>query len=159
MQRQWTADQDMRGRAMWTAGKSSTLIALTLGDGITRKAVIGRAKRQKWPRSDAMRAELKIEYARAAAERGVEKRRLARTGKLIGPRLVPDQKPIERRFPGAQVPLLLARDGQCRYFMSEQPDWIVCGDPVVLGSSWCGKHRAKCFTPTARQRETVKHEK
>lgn len=156
----WTADKDERGRAMWAAGKSSTLIALTLGDGITHKAVLGRAKRQGWPRSDAMRAELKIEYARSAAARGVEKRRLERTGKLIGPRPVPARKPVERRFPGAQVPLLLAREGQCRYFMIERPDWVVCGEPVVpAGSSWCGEHRAKCFTPTARQREAVKHEK
>lgn len=159
MQRQWTAEQDARGREMWAAGKSSTFIALVLGDGITRKAVLGRARRGPWPRSDALREELRLEYARSAAVQGADKRRLERTGKLIGPRLVPDHKPAKRRFPGAQVPLLLAREGQCRYFVSERPDWVVCGEPVVMGSSWCSKHMAKCFTQTARQREAVKHGK
>lgn len=43
-----------------------------------------------------------------------------------------------------QVSILDAHRTQCRWLTSSP---IVCGDPVVNGSSWCKDHYQRVFTP------------
>jgi hypothetical protein len=51
----------------------------------------------------------------------------------------------------AGVPFLGLGPTSCRWPMGglQEPANFFCGEPVVLGCSWCEKHRLRALTPAA----------
>lgn len=57
--------------------------------------------------------------------------------------------------PGS-VPLLQARDGQCRFILRQNPA-ICCGAPTSEASSWCDCHRAIVYQADAPRKIRVSY--
>lgn len=128
----WTADMDAIARERWERGETGPDIAKVLGI-TSMNAVKCRALRQGWGRRQADGTLL----------------RATRAPRLASPEIVPEPEPEVFRY--GPVPLLSARLTQCRYFLSERPDWVVCGEQTARGSSWCPKHVKLCFNHNGRR--------
>ncbi len=150
----WTSEMDALGSEMMSAGRSPREIGAALG-GLSRNSILGRAHRQGWARPDSDAQRRRAASAQRAARAKWERIRTARALALNGHRIVPRLASTIRTPIVADeqppTPLMNAHDRQCRYFLSERPDWIVCGALTVDGKRWCQKHYEVCFTKFVRR--------
>lgn len=167
----WTADEIETARKMWARGESLTRIGICLGK--TRNAIGGLMNRRRdiFPmRGPARHSPTRQGAARIAAPVRhrpspviVAKKALAVKKQVAGPDLspvdfqtIPDDvafSPKNSLFaPRNPVPFLLVRDSQCKWPLwgkDEKPgaDSLCCGEPALVGSSWCRHHMARCIQP------------
>lgn len=52
----------------------------------------------------------------------------------------------------ASLPLLEARDGHCRYLLTDGPEFRVCAQPVLRGS-WCSNHFGRVYNLPKEKRD------
>jgi GcrA cell cycle regulator len=143
----WTDDLVTDLRAMWAVGHSARTIADALGNGFTRCAVLGKARRlnlaerKQGPTADE-RHRNKLE---AAARRNAAKR--DRRGSPRMARIPPDlpAEPLPPPLLDApeplRIPFLAMREGQCRDVCGHDGRLaLFCGHPTVAGTSWCTWH-------------------
>ena len=140
----WSPELDATVRDLWVAGASGSQIAAKLGL-VSRSAVISRAWRMGWQRPGLL--------PRKVQGRRPKPRPLPRI------RPEPKRKPepdwharLEPAWPATALPILEAGFGQCRFPLSERPDWLVCGQPTMYCSSWCEHHYAICFQSRLQRR-------
>lgn len=160
----WAPDRDAVLLQLWADGKSASEIALQMGDGVTRNAVIGRVHRLKKKAAMPLErsAPIRVTSPRVAPPR--------RAGNAGQPRITGIRKRAERRateaerqetapdarsqqilkselwlpLPGSTPKSLMAIDrDECRWPLGDPltAEFAFCGCPAVEGSSYCAPHR------------------
>lgn len=165
---QWPPAARERIRELWLAGSMSASQMAAIceaehGFTVTKSAVIGVAYRLglafqgrkaiATPEDLAARRDRQAEARRAAKERR-ERLAAAKPPKLPaakGARAVKRPRRPVPAIPAAlpsslRIPLVEAREGQCRFIADDPRAGPVtcCGHPAVSGSAWCEPHRALC---------------
>lgn len=157
-----------RARALWDAGVSAREIALRIGDGTTKSAIVGYAHRHGWPTRPSPIGRRRGEV-RDAAARAPEKPHRAqglpptrRTPEKLEPPPMPSGARPEgaaaprradglRPAPPPPVELPLPHHRQCQWPLSGGMPWRFCDAPTVGGTAWCEAHRALCYHRSPRQ--------
>jgi len=152
----WTIERELTVRRLWRAGWSASQIALDIGGGASRNAVIGKLHRLGLMRSDrAPGIRLKCDpAARVAGAKvgqrpdGFRRKALPKDG-LASPALVCDAPaPIER----SEAACSLAELGEdmCHYPYGEprDADFAFCGRSAK--GTYCAGHHRICY-PRSRQ--------
>jgi len=136
----WTDEKVERMTTLWLEGLSAATIALKLGDGVTRSAVLGKILRLVVRRPAAFRPR------RSAPPATGRRTRLERPSASQGPRPVPS---AEAESPLAT--LLSVRRGCCRWPYGDPGggDMPVCGRAVSRGS-YCASHAAVSYQDRRR---------
>jgi GcrA cell cycle regulator len=150
----WTADRVERLKTMWDAGTPATTIADTLGGGLTKSSVLGKARRLELPPravgfSEPEDARTAKRFARANQDRRLSQvlrvpRERRPDGSLSG--LVIVDSPQAPGFLG--IPLLDLEPRMCRFPKGEGP-YLFCGQPIERGS-YCGHCYRIVYAPVRR---------
>jgi len=137
----WTEAEEATIRTMWAAGAFCTDIAAALGNGKTRNAISGKARRLKLPyrretNKDGRRVRAKGEPFRA-------RRISVLTGlSALGVAVSDDRwanSPVWSALPGTKpVSLLDLATGMCKWPIGEKPT-LFCGQPATDGV-YCRHH-------------------
>jgi GcrA cell cycle regulator len=127
---------------MWIEGKSATMIALELGGGVTKNAVIGKVHRlnlgshgTNYPVAKPKR----IAAVRPAKGRGQPKAAALRHRVAVAPKLA-----VREPAPAGGIVLLDLGRQHCRWplwGMGAPEEYRFCGATRDHGSSYCEVHR------------------
>jgi GcrA cell cycle regulator len=130
----WTDERVQQLMTLWNDGLSATLIARTLGHGISRCAVLGKVNRLGLPRREMKRRE-RVPYKRAAP---------------IKPSWEPAVPPRPDPEPSERIGMLDLRADHCRFSFGHptDADFGFCGRQKHIGS-WCAEHAARVYQPVA----------
>ena len=136
----WTETADAELRRLYALADpvlSMRQIADELADigcAVTRNAVIGRVHRLNLPKRGRVAGE------NPYRKKYVRKPRMVRLpAPIVPPPLVPVAAPPPEPQ-GQTLSLQELRRGHCRYPYGKDPPFTFCGQPVVLGCSWCPEH-------------------
>jgi GcrA cell cycle regulator len=156
----WTEKNIDLLKALHAEGKSYTQIAEIIGDGITRNAAIGKAKRLKLPeRDNSIRARPSAQHgnkghpqARTIIARAEGRQRSAALANVQHSRSIPFREgslPVEDAgvdFTG-RMKFAARRIGhECSWIFGEPSDGAVCcGKSVKPGTEWCPEHHARIY--------------
>lgn len=141
----WTPDKVQLLTELWLKGEVAAEIARQIG-GVTRNAVIGKARRIGLPESPRSR--------KSASER--KRQRIALTGEIRLPRRNSPRVPrVLSSNPESitivsdgPISLLEAKDRHCRSVVGHNGTVAMfCGGQVVEGSSWCPAHLRLYYQP------------
>jgi len=162
----WTEERIEKLKKLWADGHSASMIAARLGIE-SRSAVIGKVHRLKLSRTK-MRSRAEQRAAGQAAAYVRKKQRMvearAKTKEARGDkpatqkqaakwRLVYDMAVarMEAANDVAKVQLVDLTDGCCRWPIGDpgKPGFGFCGEPKVLGISYCAPHAARAFAASA----------
>lgn len=167
----WTDERIGILKKMWKEGKSAAEIAKTLGKGVTRNAVIGKAhrmglsgrpspiKKQAAPKKgkDAGAAPKKA----AKAPRGGKKEKAA-PAPVRGSRnaALPAREVEEPVSSGAEIAplnggitLLELTERMCKWPIGDprEPDFVFCGRGIRIGTPYCPDHAAMAYQSSSRR--------
>jgi GcrA cell cycle regulator len=163
----WTDERIALLKQYWDEGRSASQIAETLGEGLSRNAVIGKAHRlglaarpSPLKTGEAKPAETEAPIAAAIAEeapRAVPERIAAPAtpktelraptrasavpaAKAAEPARAPG--PVKGRGKGGKVTLLDLNDRICKWPIGhpDEADFHFCGKPVSVGFPYCQEH-------------------
>jgi GcrA cell cycle regulator len=173
----WTDERINLLKRMWKEGKSAAEIAKTLGKGVTRNAVIGKAHRMglsgrpspiKKPPPAKKSASVKKNDATAesksapASAKGFAKK----TSSVPQPPATAKKKaPGEREVaepykmikeaipPGGGVALIDLSERMCKWPIGDprEPDFTFCGRPIRQGTPYCPDHAAMAYQTSSRR--------
>ena len=165
----WTDERIGLLKKMWKDGKSAAEIAKSLGRGVTRNAVIGKANRMGLSnRSTPAKkpAPLKKELPRKGkapavvvpARKGVVPAPALR-GKTTAPVLpVRETEEIknlgkEIMAPGGGVPLIDLTERMCKWPIGDprEDDFTFCGRTARPGIPYCPEHGAMAYQTSSRR--------
>lgn len=139
-QGEWPPERTALLRELWTAGHSYSHIAATLGEGLTRNAIIGKVYRLGLPLRDPATQQIS----------SGQYRRLLKRKKKAPPPVPP---PAARRPPPAGNPpqcdpvaFLELEQHHCRWPHGTGP-YTFCGAAKVPGLSYCSYHQGLAFLP------------
>ena len=142
----WTPDRVGLLRVLWTQGLSAKQIAVRLGGGITRNAVIGKRIRLGLPDRATSTKSYRANKPKPHSAQ-------PKTKAQVLPKL--KAEPIRslrapERSPGA-VRFIDRKPWQCPMFCAgeEGPEGFVCGKPAEF-SVWCEACRPLVFVPAPR---------
>lgn len=148
----WTADDIDALRRMWLEeGLSATQIAMRLGSGRTRNAVLGKLHREGLclsPERAQARESNRVRYQRARS------RRSPRTPRPMTPlqKMIAANPVFDRPDDIARVSFLDLEEKHCRFIpgnpreiKTNEPQY--CGLPKVDGLSYCEGHSRLCYAP------------
>jgi GcrA cell cycle regulator len=135
----WTIDRVDQLKCLWTEGLSASQIARTLGEGITRNAVIGKVHR--------------LGLAGRAGPSRIDRPRLPSVPR-IHLRAREPQPPIVEEEPvqlddGSYVGVLTINDRMCRWPIGDPSadEFHFCGRNPKTGSPYCEAHARKAYQP------------
>ena len=135
----WTIDRVDQLKCLWTEGLSASQIARTLGEGITRNAVIGKVHR--------------LGLAGRAAPSRIDRPRLPSVPRIHLRTREPEQ-PIVEEEPvqlddGSYVGVLTINDRMCRWPIGDPSaeEFHFCGRRPKSGSPYCEGHARKAYQP------------
>lgn len=150
----WTPDRIEILRTMWIAGKTAAEIAMKLGSGITRDAVIGKIDRLKRTGGDnglwlggggGTKVTRKLKPT-ATLSNAVQAREIAKSfdpATLVDDDGLPDVT--------SRIGLTDLRDHDCRWCIGDpKAEHSFCGQPVQDGSSYCAPHETRSRLPVRR---------
>lgn len=139
----WPDDRVERLKTLWTDGLSATEIAMDLGGGMTRNAVLGMVHRQKLtPRKSPV-----PKVAHSGGPTPKKPRRThgwipqpPRPKKVVIPKPEPPPEPT-----GFNVTLMQLEHHHCRWIIGDPvgPATVYCGAAKDGESPYCAHHRAK----------------
>jgi len=177
----WTDERIALLKKMWKDGKSAAEIAKTLGKGVTRNAVIGKAHRMglsgrpspiKKPAAPKKEPAAKKERATAApaapaAPAGRGKKAAvtppAATAKASAQlnKEVEELKSIQKEIVplGGGVPLIDLTERMCKWPIGDprDADFTFCGRGIRPGTPYCPDHAAMAYQTSSRSRGTAMH--
>jgi GcrA cell cycle regulator len=164
----WTDERVEQLRQHWIEGKSASQIALLLGHGLTRNAVIGKvhrlglAGRAKSPSSSGSHSRPSSQQSarRAAAPRAAPvSPRMVRgaTALAVEPQTAAAAEP--QAFEGVVLPMSLRvtiielKEAMCRWPLGDpaSPDFRYCGSPTANGP-YCAYHGRLAYQPAQERR-------
>lgn len=140
----WTDERVALLRQLWGEGKTAAEIAKTLGDGVTRNAVIGKAHR------------LKLSGRVSPIQQNTNKKPKAPVAPMI--KKVPTAPPAPI-VEGKRIKLADLRENMCRWPMGDpqDEDFGFCGHQSSPGLPYCEAHAKTAYQIGARVR-TIKVE-
>lgn len=160
----WTDERIALLKKMWKEGKSAADIAKTLGKGVTRNAVIGKAHRMglsgrpspiKKPAPVKKEAPKKSEAAAKPLKKaapvvvsGVKNNPLLR--EMAEPRKM-EKEAIP---PGGGVALFDLTERMCKWPIGDprEDDFTFCGRGIRAGTPYCHDHAAMAYQSSSRSR-------
>lgn len=165
----WTDERINLLKRMWKEGKSAADIAKTLGKGVTRNAVIGKAHRMglsgrpspiKKPSPPPARKETgkKEIAAKPAAKKAVIAPLAAAKNPALA-REAEELKKIEKEVVplGGGVPLIDLTERMCKWPIGDprEPDFTFCGRAIRPGTPYCPAHAAMAYQSSSRGRSAA----
>jgi GcrA cell cycle regulator len=164
----WTDERIALLKKMWKEGKSAAEIAKTLGKGVTRNAVIGKAHRmglsgRPSPIKKPAPAPKKEGAAPAAPRKETKevKKAAAPAGKA-NPALAKETeelKKIEKEIAplGGGVSLLELTERMCKWPIGDprEADFTFCGRGIRQGTPYCPDHASMAYQTSSRSRGHV----
>jgi GcrA cell cycle regulator len=165
----WTDERIGLLKKMWKEGKSAAEIAKTLGKGVTRNAVIGKAHRMglsgrpspiKKPAPAAKeKGAAPAQPRKEAAPKDVKKPSLPNAGKAGSPALAKEAeelKKIEKEIVplGGGVSLLELTERMCKWPIGDprEADFTFCGRGIRVGTPYCPDHASMAYQSSSRSR-------
>jgi GcrA cell cycle regulator len=170
----WTDERINLLKRMWKEGKSAADIAKTLGKGVTRNAVIGKAHRMGLsgrPSPIKKPASVKKESAAPKKEIASTSRPAAASGKKAALTPAPsaklksnpaldreaeELKKIEKSAPqiGGGVALVDLTERMCKWPIGDpkEADFSFCGLGIRQGTPYCPSHAAMAYQTSSRGR-------
>jgi len=135
----WTDDIIARARKLWEEGLPGMRIALLIG-APSRSAVLGKAWREKWPRTPDIRRynQMQGQQNATAAKRVLAESRPK--SKLRKPKMAKPEPKILN-------PITLMQLGAhtCRWPVTDGDPWLFCG--ARCEGVYCGQHTARATVP------------
>jgi len=167
----WTDERIALLKKMWKEGKSAADIAKTLGKGVTRNAVIGKAHRMglsnrpspiKKPAPVLKKEPAKKEIKPAAKKivapvvvSGVKHNPLVRE--------VAEPRKFEKEAipPGGGVALIDLTERMCKWPIGDprEDDFTFCGRNIRHGTPYCPDHASMAYQSSSRTRAAAAEEK
>lgn len=144
----WTDDRIVKLKELWP-DTSAANIANALGGGISRNAVIGRARRLGLASKKSFQAREKS-----------RKRRPPRSTSFNPlPKFEPRPAPVHHDTPPRMVTLQELEPHHCRYGLGDprEADFRFCGADKIEGSSYCGCHFRLCHSPALQREQKFHH--
>lgn len=135
----WTDERIGCLKQMWRSGLSCSKIARSLGDGLTRSAVVGKIHRLGIAERSAIPADVKrwVVVPEKLTCKAAEQ--IVRQSEASGP-------------PSLRIPLAEIGPDQCRYIAGDvRIDATCCGHPVKPLTPWCPYHLARCYNFSATE--------
>ncbi len=165
----WTDERIATLKKMWKEGKSAAEIAKTLGKGVTRNAVIGKAHRmglsgRPSPIKKSATPKKEVAPKKTAAKPTRSKKTAAPaaapTNKSSAPaKEVEDIKIFEKDVvpPGGGVALLDLTERMCKWPIGDprEDDFTFCGLPIRPGTPYCPEHAAMAYQTSSRNRSAA----
>lgn len=162
----WTEERVETLKALYAEGLSFGQIAEQMGDGLTRNAVLGKAKRLKLAARSVVRTPVqKLARQRQSAEgRAVgglasgQQRAAARARQAQRqPKLVPAPELPRHVYDLARIDLMALNEHTCKWPVGDPllPGFGFCGLSTRAGSSYCDDHHGRAWHPP-RPRVAVK---
>lgn len=169
----WTDERIATLKKMWKEGKSAADIAKTLGKGVTRNAVIGKAHRMglsgrpspikkpaSAPAAKKEAAAPKKETLRVVA---TPKKAAAAPAK-INPALLKEAEELKKLEKsavqiGGGVALIDLTERMCKWPIGDprEADFSFCGRGIRVGTPYCPEHAAMAYQTSSRSRNSAKH--
>jgi GcrA cell cycle regulator len=171
----WTDERIALLKKMWKEGKSAAEIAKTLGKGVTRNAVIGKAHRMglsgrpspiKKPtpvKKEAAKKEtsVKLPVGKKAAPVAPSKAPAAKNPLLV--KEAEELKKIEKEIVplGGGVALIDLTERMCKWPIGDprEPDFTFCGRGIRPGTPYCPDHAAMAYQTSSRRGAAAHHGK
>ncbi len=167
----WTDERINTLKKMWKEGKSAAEIAKTLGKGVTRNAVIGKAhrmglsgrpspiKKPAPPKKDAAPKTVKAASPKAAAP-AKKAATPAASAKVQPPsREAEELKKLESAAPkiGGGVALIDLTERMCKWPIGDpkDADFSFCGLTIRAGTPYCPEHAAMAYQTSSRRSGTA----
>lgn len=146
-------------RKLHAEGLSYSAIAAVIGQGVTRNAALGKAKRMKLPdRGNTVRARPSAQHgnknqpkAKSIVARAENRQRAAALANVQHSRNVLFREGSLPPEDGVDVTGLIAFSGrrigrQCSWISGDPHDGAMCcGKPVKPGTEWCQEHHTRVF--------------
>jgi GcrA cell cycle regulator len=161
----WTDERIALLKKMWKEGKSAAEIAKTLGKGVTRNAVIGKAHRMGLSgRPSPIKKPVPVKKDAAAAPARKEapkdvKKSAPPSGGKANPALAKETeelKKIEKEMVplGGGVSLLELNERMCKWPIGDprEADFSFCGRGIRVGTPYCPEHAAMAYQTSSRSR-------
>lgn len=161
----WTDERIALLKKMWKEGKSAAEIAKTLGKGVTRNAVIGKAHRMGLsgrPSPIKKPVPVKKEGAAAAPRKEVKEVKKAAApaqGGKANPgfqKEAEELKKIEKEIVplGGGVSLLELTERMCKWPIGDprEADFTFCGRGIRVGTPYCPDHASMAYQTSSRSR-------
>lgn len=154
----WTDERLALLRVRFEAGDSASQIAIKLGDGLTRNAVIGKLHRLDLRRGKVM-AVRSVKKSPGPAWEGRARHKpslptvasaMVTPDDVAEPLVVPGPALVEPSGPGVSIHALDGLFEMCRWIVEPDPQRRggdrYCGEKSVKGCSWCVWHKSLAFT-------------
>lgn len=168
----WTDERINTLKKMWKEGKSAAEIAKTLGKGVTRNAVIGKAHRmglsgrpspikKPVPVKKEVKVKEKAPVAVAAPKASPKKSGAAPAAKTVQPpsHEAEELKKLERELPqiGGGVALIDLTERMCKWPIGDprEADFSFCGRGIRVGTPYCAEHAAMAYQTSSRRNGTA----
>ena len=169
----WTDERINLLKKMWKDGKSAAEIAKTLGKGVTRNAVIGKAHRMglsgrpspiKKPTAAPAKKEKEAAAPRkeaAAAPKESAAPRKPAQQQTKHPPLMHNRDVEEPRKPEKEIlplnggtPLIDLTERMCKWPIGDprEADFTFCGRGIRVGTPYCPDHAAMAYQTSSRGR-------
>lgn len=157
----WSDDRCDRLRELWASGASCRQIAIELGGGVTRNAVIGKVRRMDLPQRLHVSSKTNVRYGKKQARPTPSKPKKGTFMPGLGLPVLPEAEPGDMEALKGNAwaalsnstprPLLaVAKDNGCRWPIGEDRPYLFCGEPIHKGS-YCAAHAAVAFRPIERK--------
>lgn len=167
----WTDERIGILKKMWKEGKSAAEIAKTLGKGVTRNAVIGKAhrmglsgrpspiKKQAAPKKG--KAATPAPKKAAKAPRGGKKEKAAPAPTRNSRNAAPPAREVEEPVSSGSeiaplnggITLLDLTERMCKWPIGDprEPDFVFCGRGIRIGTPYCPDHAAMAYQSSSRR--------
>lgn len=134
--KEWPLEDVELLKTLWAQGMSARQISrefFAKGKNYSRNSIIGKVNRINLPQRESV------------------------VRKISTPRPTPKPKPEKPPAPTEPLPMAepetFAGRNECQYIYGDpaEPNWQMCGHPVVEGKRWCAWHLARCVVPNEKK--------
>ncbi|HYD18628.1 MAG TPA: GcrA family cell cycle regulator [Patescibacteria group bacterium] len=167
----WTDERIALLKKMWKEGKSAAEIAKTLGKGVTRNAVIGKAHRMglsgrpspiKKPAAAPKKEKEAAPKKEAVKETRSSKPSAAASSPKMNPMMAREPEDVRKTdkeiLPlNGGIPLIDLTERMCKWPIGDpkEDDFTFCGRGIRPGTPYCPDHAAMAYQTSSRSRNPM----